>query len=102
MRSLAGVNASVIPHATQIAIHRLCAANIRSLESAAMGEDLASEALQRVDQLEAALRRLTFSGMVGPQVHNLAEKFAPMFYGVRYQVEAWERSRQGRTESSGA
>jgi len=37
-------------------------------------------------------------GMVGPQVHNLAEKFAPMFYGVRYQVEAWERSRLASDE----
>ena len=63
-----------------------------------MGGDLAAEALQRVADLEAALRRLRFTGMVGPEVHDLAEKFAPMFYGLRYQVEAWERSRQARTQ----
>jgi len=58
-----------------------------------MGEDLAAEALRRVDELEGALRRLEFLGMVGPDVHNLAEQYQPMISGVRRSISTWERNR---------
>jgi hypothetical protein len=38
--------------------------------------------------------------MVGPQVHNLAEQYRPMFFGVRQEIEGWERRRQAREEGS--
>jgi len=63
-----------------------------------MGEDLAAEAMQRVDELEGALLRLEFMGMVGPDVHNLAEQYRPMFYGVRQSIESWERIRLTRED----
>jgi hypothetical protein len=64
-----------------------------------MGEDLAADAMQRVDEFEGALRRLEFMGMVGPDVHNLAEQYQPMIFGVRQSIESWERIRLTREES---
>jgi hypothetical protein len=61
-----------------------------------MSGDLAADAQHRVNDLEDALRRLTHLGMVGPKVHDLAERFAPMFYAVRRDIDAWERTRQAR------
>ena len=65
----------------------------------AMGENLAAEAMQRVDDLEGSLRRLEFMGMVGPDVHNLAEQYQPMISGVRRSIDSWERTRLEREES---
>jgi hypothetical protein len=65
-----------------------------------MGENLAVEALQKVDELEAALRRLTYQAVTGPPVdHNLAEQRSGFFYGTRRDVEAWERARVAREGS---
>lgn len=61
-----------------------------------MGEELATDAMHRTDELEEALRRLEFLGMVGPDVHNLAEQYQPMFFGVRKSIESWERIRAAR------
>lgn len=63
-----------------------------------MGEELAINAMQRTDELEEALRRLEFMGMVGPDVHNLAEQYQPMFFGVRKSIESWEQIRLAREE----
>jgi hypothetical protein len=64
-----------------------------------VSENLAAEAMQRVDELEGALGRLEFMRMVGPDVHNLAEQYRPMFFGVRQSIESWERIRLTREES---
>jgi hypothetical protein len=57
--------------------------------------------MQRVDDLEGALRRLEFMGMVGPDVHNLAEQYQPMISGVRRSIDSWERSRVAREAAGG-
>ena len=49
---------------------------------ASVGENLAGDALQRVDDLEAALEPL-----------GLAEAHRGKFYAVNYSVEGWERAR---------
>jgi hypothetical protein len=65
-----------------------------------MGEDLAANAFRCADELEEALRRLEFMGMVGPDVHNLAEQYQPMFFGVRKSIELWEQIRRAREVDS--
>ena len=65
-----------------------------------MGENLAAEAMQRLDELEAALKRLTYRAVTGPPVdHNLAEQRSGFFFGMRQEIAAWERSRLARQES---
>ena len=45
----------------------------------------------------ADVKRLTYQGNVGPQVHNQADSYSPMFFGVRRDIDPWqcaERNRQ--------
>jgi len=56
-----------------------------------MSDNLAADALQRLDALEESLEPL-----------GLAEAHRPKFFAVRYQIEGSERARVAREDQTGA